>query len=216
MKYNTVIFDFDGTLFDTGIGITECVSIALDELGYAPLSQADLESFIGPSLYDSFGAKCGITGEAAEEAIITFRKHYHAEGIYKSHMYDGMKELLIDLKDNGIKTAIASSKPQIMIEKLLDKYDLFPLFDNVIGADGAEKSSKKSGYILKNIEALGSNKPECLMVGDRVFDISAAKDANIDSVYTLYGYGSEEEMNSCNATYNVKTVLELRNLLFNN
>lgn len=213
MKYSTVIFDFDGTLFDTGEGITECVAIALDELGYPPLSQTDLETFIGPSLYDSFGNKCGISDEDAEIAIKTFRKYYHAEGIYKSFMYEGMKELLEALHKNGFITAIASSKPQIMIEKLLNKHDLTSLFDNIIGADGAEKSSKKSGYILDNIKKLNVAKTACLMVGDRVFDIQAAKDVGVDSAYVLYGYGSSEEMLQCNPTYQIATVAELRKLL---
>lgn len=215
MKYSVAIFDFDGTLFDTGEGITECVSIALDELGYPPLSQEDLESFIGPSLYDSFGNKCGITGKDAEIAIQTFRKHYHAGGIYKSHLYEGMLSLLESLKKNGIRTAIASSKPQIMIEKLLDKYNLNHLFDNVIGADGAEKSSKKAGYILSNIDQLKADKKSCLMVGDRIFDISAAKEAGIDSVYVLYGYGNYIEMVNCNPTYYAKTVEQLGSIIFN-
>lgn len=213
MKYSTVIFDFDGTLFDTGEGITECVSIALNELGYPPLSQADLESFIGPSLYDSFKNKCGIEKEDAEEAIQTFRKHYHTGGIYKSHLYEGILDLLKSLKNAGIKTAIASSKPQIMIEKLINKYDLNNLFDNIIGADGAEKSSKKVGYILKNIEILGSDKSLYLMVGDRIFDVQAAKDAGVDSAYVLYGYGSREEMEKCDPTFSISSVKELKTLL---
>lgn len=213
MKYNTVIFDFDGTLFDTGEGITECVSIALDELGYPPLSQTDLETFIGPSLYDSFKNKCGIEGEDAEKAILTFRKHYHADGIYKSHLYDGILELLKELKSNNIKTAIASSKPQVMIEKLVDKYNLSPFFDNIIGADGAEKSSKKAGYILGNIDYLNADKLSCIMIGDRIFDINAAKDAGIDSAYVLYGYGFYDEMIECNPTYKLNSVEDLRSLL---
>lgn len=213
MKYNTVIFDFDGTLFDTGEGITECISITLKELGYPPLSQADLESFIGPSLYDSFKNKCGIEGEAAEGAILTFRKHYHADGIYKSHLYDGILELLKGLKANNIKTAIASSKPQIMIEKLVDKYDLNSLFDNIIGANGAEKSSKKAGYILSNIDYLSADKASCIMIGDRIFDITAAKDAGIDSAYVLYGYGNYDEMIECDPTYKLNSVEDLRSLL---
>lgn len=213
MKYNTVIFDFDGTLFDTGEGITECVSITLDELGYPPLSQSDLETFIGPSLYDSFKNKSGIEGEEAERAIQTFRKYYHSEGIYKSHLYEGILNLLKDLKSNDIKTAIASSKPQIMIEKLISKYNLSYYFDNIIGADGAEKSSKKAGYILNNIETLNVCPSSCVMVGDRIFDIDAAKDAGIDSIYVLYGYGSYQEMTKCKPTYNVDSVNELSSLL---
>jgi len=213
MNYNVAIFDFDGTIFDTGEGITECVAIALNELGYPPLSQNDLESFIGPSLYDSFKNKCGIEGNDAETAIQTFRKHYHAGGIYKSHMYEGMQKLLEDLKSNGIKTAIASSKPQIMIEKLLEKHQLNSLFNIVIGADGAEKSSKKAGYILSCIDFLSAEKSKCVMIGDRIFDISAAKEAGIDSAYVLFGYGSSEEMNTCNPTHKISSVMDLRNLL---
>lgn len=213
MKYKAAIFDFDGTLFDTGVGITSCIKIALDEMNLPQLSQEDLESFIGPSLYDSFKNKCGLEGETVEIAIKTFRKYYHTEGIYQSYMYDGMKELLENLKATGIKVAIASSKPQIMIEKLLEKYNLFPLFDNIIGSNGAERSSDKTKAIANSVRALGFDKSDCIMIGDRKFDINSAKEVGIDSVYALYGYGCKEEMEECGPDYSVDSVDELSNII---
>ncbi len=130
LNYQTVLFDFDGTLCASGEGITHCVALALSELGYPVPDEAGLRRFVGPPAELAYQRFCGMTLEQAQEAVCVFRKHYDQEGGWKmSHVYPGIPELLRDLKKAGAQIATASSKPQPMVELLLQHMHIAQYFD---------------------------------------------------------------------------------------
>lgn len=209
-KYDAVLFDFDGTVADTGKGIFNGVYHVLDSMGIDPPEPEKLRYFIGPPLHESFRIVFGFNEEECKAAVATYREYYSAKGIFELTMYDGMEELFRKLKARGIKLGISSSKPEIFLLRIVDKFGLFELFDTVKGSDIDYIHSDKSLIIRRATEAMNlPGSAKVLMVGDRCFDINGAKKAGVDSAGVLFGYGSREEFEEAGADYIVVKADEL-------
>ena len=201
-KYDAVLFDFDGTVADTGKGIFNGVYHVLDSMGIDPPEPEKLRYFIGPPLHESFRIVFGFNEEECKAAVATYREYYSAKGIFELTMYDGMEELFRKLKARGIKLGISSSKPEIFLLRIVDKFGLSELFDTVKGSDIDYIHSDKSLIIRRATEAMNlPGSAKVLMVGDRCFDINGAKKAGVDSAGVLFGYGSREEFEEAGADY---------------
>ena len=110
--YKYILFDLDGTLTDPGIGITNSVMYALEKFGIEVKERASLYKFIGPPLLDSFQNFYGFTKEESELALKYYREYFRPKGIYENHVYDGVEDLLRELKASGKKMIVATSKPE--------------------------------------------------------------------------------------------------------
>ena len=212
-RFKTVLFDFDGTFADTGRGVFAGVAYAVEKLGFEPLTQAALRTFIGPPLTDSFMAHLNLDESQAAHAIDIFKEYYSAEGVYKFDVYEGIMQLIKELKACGVKVAIASTKPEVFIRNILDSLEFTDCFD-FISAPVSEERVEKSDLMLAALAATGSDKESAVMVGDRRFDIEGAIAAGLESIGVTYGYGSEEELKKSGATHIAGSADEIRNLLF--
>ena len=189
MKQKTcVLFDCDGTLFDTGEGIRDCARHALDVLG-ATFPDEQLNSFIGPSLFYSFHNTVGLSEQEAMRGVELYRERYQKTGIDFSRPYDGIAKMLADLYADGYILTIASSKPLSMVEYLLKKYDLGKYFAFVAAAQFATVTSDKTEYVRK--ASLGERN---VMVGDTRFDIEGAHGAGIPAIAVSYGFGARDTL----------------------
>ncbi|WP_320047454.1 HAD hydrolase-like protein [uncultured Ilyobacter sp.] len=119
-KFDLVIFDLDGTLTDSRVGITKSVSHALDKMGIKPPSLKELEHFIGPPLMDTFMGHYKFSKSDSEKAVELFRERYSEKGLYENIPFHNINTLLSNLKKSGIKLAVATSKPQHFSEKILE------------------------------------------------------------------------------------------------
>lgn len=119
-----LLFDLDGTLTDPKIGITTCVQYALHSFGIEEPDLDKLEPFIGPPLRDSFMEFYGFTPEQAEKAVAKYRERFQDTGIFENEVYAGIPEMLKNLQSNGYFLAVASSKPQVYVERILEHFDL--------------------------------------------------------------------------------------------
>lgn len=202
-KYSTVLFDFDGTVVDTGEGILKSLQYSFSEMGNEVPELSELKRFIGPPVYYSFTHFYNISEDEVGDYIKKYRERYKVKGIYESRLYDGMKELLIELKKMKIKTGVASSKPEHLIYSVADYLGITELFDVIVGVKVDDSNhSSKTGLILEAMKALGEEDTEkVLMVGDRCFDIDGATGAGVDSCGALWGYGNREEFLQHYATY---------------
>ena len=199
--YKAIIFDFDGTVCDTGRGIKISARHALKSRGYDCPGADELDFFIGPPLFDTFKEHFGASDEEARELITAYRAHYGESGLFESELYCGMVDLLKALKADGIKAGIASSKPTKYINMLLEKFGIDDLFDTVCGVDfNADRESKRD-IIKRCLTSLGAAESDALVAGDRHFDIDGAKANGIDSIGVLWGYGSLDEFEECGATF---------------
>lgn len=191
--FKTVLFDFDGTIIDTSEGIYKSLQYAFAADGRPAPSYEELRRFIGPPIYDSFKNFYGYQDEKINFMVKKYRERYSDKGVWESAVYDGIPELLKELKNNGIKLATASSKPTHFIEMLLKYNNLYEYFDFVGGVAFDQINSKKSDIINNALSVLKADKNYAVMVGDRKFDINGAKGAGIPCIAVLYGFGSREE-----------------------
>lgn len=193
MRYSAVIFDFDGTICDTGEGILKSAKYALEAFGYDAPDYEELTCFIGPPLLITFQEKFGADAATADELVRKFRERYTNKGVFESKLYDGVKELLITLKKDNIKIGIASSKPQDYIETLLDHFGIKSYFDVICGVSFTADCESKASIIARCQKELDTAGNLCLMVGDKKYDMDGAKANLIDSAGVLWGYGTKFE-----------------------
>ncbi len=215
-KYTTLLFDLDGTLVDSGEGITKCAQYALAHFGIQIEDYHTLRFFVGPPLEDSFKDFYGFSSEQATEAVATYRERYFQKGIYEQAPYPGVTGFLQTLRDRGYTMAVATSKVQLQAERVVNELfpQLSPYFDHIFARDNACTLHTKADVINHGLEVMGiTDRSGVLMIGDRKFDILGAKECHIDSMGVLYGFGSREEFEAAGADYICKDYDEMLHLL---
>ena len=214
MKYKYVLFDLDGTITDPFEGITASIIYALDKFGISVPDRNELAAFIGPPLVDSFSKYYGFSHGCSLAAVGYYREYYGKKGIFECTLYDGIADLFHRLKDSGVKVIIATSKPEHFAVKLMKHFGLDSCFESICGATMDEKRSNKDEVIRYALDRNGiTDTDECIMVGDRKYDVLGAKSAGLKSVGVLYGYGSREEMNVSAPDFIAESIAELGKIL---
>lgn len=208
--YKYVLFDLDGTVTDSAIGITNSVAYALKRWGIEVEDKSELNCFVGPPLAQSFEKYFGFTKEQALEAVDEYRVYYRDRGIFENLVYPGVPEMLAELRERGKKIILSTSKPEIFAKQILDHFDLTKYFDFVAGATMDSSRTKKGLVIKYALSELGvTDTDECVMVGDRDQDVVGARENSIDCIGVLYGYGDHEELSSAGAAYIAETVEDI-------
>ena len=210
-QYQNIFLDLDGTIMDSGSGIMKSVQYALDKFSLFNEPEEKLRKFIGPSLKDSFMRWYGFSEERAEEAISYYREYYPEKGMYDGFLYPGMEECIRKLHESGKKVVLLTSKPLFFATQIISHFNLSPYFFLEIGTELEVQHSDKKHLMEKAIRKGGFRKEDCLMVGDTIYDIQGAKDAGIDSVAALYGYGDKAEI--MQAEYCIERPLELLDIV---
>lgn len=212
-----LLFDLDGTLTDPRVGITTCVQYALASFGIEEPDLSKLEKFIGPPLRDSFMRYYGFDEEQAERAVEKYRERFQDTGIFENEVYEGIPEMLKLLQSKGMFLAVASSKPQVYVERILEHFDLKKYFAVVVGSELDGSRENKDEVVQEALNRLFAYKPvqknQVYMIGDRCYDVEGAKPYGIESVGVTYGFGDMEELKAAKADYIVRSVEELQKFL---
>lgn len=208
MCYDAVLFDLDGTLTESGIGITRSVAYALEKHGITEHDQKKLDRFVGPPLIDSFMGFYGFSAAEARQAVEDYREYYAVKGIFENRVYPGVIPMLESVQAAGTRCVLATSKPEHYAVKILEYFGLSPYFSLVAGATMDETRTGKAEVIAYALERL---EPGCraVMVGDREHDIRGAKANGLESIGVLYGYGSREELELAGANHLATTAEEI-------
>lgn len=214
-NFDAVLFDFDGTVADTGEGVFLCVRYAIDAHGLEQPSDEDIRKFIGPPMIVSYHTLYPqLNDDEVQSLMQSYREKYAEVGLYKYKLYDGITELLKKLNGNGIKTAVASSKPQEALENIIKVSGIDKYFDCIVGADRNYTDSDKATIVEEAIKRTGvTDKSRVLMVGDRKYDIVGAHKAGIACAAVLFGYGSQEEFDEYRADYVVNSFKEVEKIV---
>lgn len=191
LQYDAVIFDLDGTLTNSERGIVACVRYALTRLG-RPVPDADsLRKFIGPPLSESFPLYCGMSAEETEEAVRIYRERYLPVGWRENEVYPGIRFLLKALHDQGTAVYVATGKPQAPSERILRHFELMRYIDGVAGPTDADPRADKALLIRRVLAGKQYRRP--VMVGDRLSDVAGAREAGIEGIGVMYGFGEPDE-----------------------
>lgn len=213
-RFDTILFDLDGTLTDPALGITNSVMYSLEKFGIPVPDRTKLYPFIGPPLLDSYMERFGMTKEEAEQAIAYYREYFKEKGLFENTPYPGISEMLAALKAAGKRLYLATSKPIVFAERILEHFSLAPYFNGAVGATLDGKLSEKEDVIAEALRRYQiTDLSHTAMVGDRKFDILGAKKNHLISVGVLFGYGSHEELTEAGADHLAETVDDLRNIL---
>ncbi|MCI5668420.1 MAG: HAD hydrolase-like protein [Oscillospiraceae bacterium] len=189
MKYDLVIFDFDGTLADTSLGIFNSIRHASAALGLPEIPQTQMRSFIGPPLSSAYISNFGLSGEVLETAMRLHKEYGVAHGYKELEFYNGIFSLLEYLKKAGVQTAIATLKVQPTLNKIVEEFDCSKYFDICKGADLGAPMTKAE--MLRFCISQAGNIPDtkAVLVGDSIFDAEGAQEAGIDFIAVTYGFG---------------------------
>ena len=211
MSYDLCLFDLDGTLIDPKVGITKSYQYAFRVFNiFKELN--DLTKYIGPPLRDVFREN-GLDENDVEKAVIKFREYMSETGLYESVEYQGITDLLQDLKENNKTLAVVTSKLKQFANQTLDHFNLQRYFSYVAGdsIDGSLTINGKRDLISITLSKLDpAREKSVVMIGDRKHDIIGAREAGINSIGILWGYGSQEELEQAEPTHIVETINDLR------
>lgn len=207
----TILFDLDGTLTDSGEGIINCASLALEHFGIPVPDRETMRVFVGPPLDKSF-REFGVPADRTDEAIRVYRSRYIPIGKFENVPYPGIREMLESLKGEGCRLFVATSKPEKMSVEILEHFDLAKYFDGICGATLDGSRSTKEDVIEYLIRENG-RASHMLMVGDTVYDILGAKAHGIPAIGVDWGYGETEDMINAGAAAIAYDPLQLLELL---
>ena len=198
MQIQTVLFDFDGTVFDTVEGITKSIQYALRKHGREePLDR--LRCFAGPPLVDKFMEVFGVDEAEAKALVTDFRERYVPIGVYESRPFPGIRALLEQLRAAGLTLGIATSKPQNMAELLLERSGLKECFDVVVGSSPSLNNEKKADIVRKAMSQSGGRPENTVLVGDTKYDALGAAQCGIPCVGVAWGYAEPGELEAAGA-----------------
>ena len=212
-RVSNFLLDLDGTLVDSQPGILSSCRAALRALGHETDPEMDISAIIGPPIEDVMRYLLSSFGdERVDEAVDAYRSDYGTRGLLLSELYPGIREMLVGLHSRGTRLFLATSKRETFARRILDNHGLSSLFQGIYGSvpgTGLDHKPELLAHILRDTELTAE---DCIMVGDRKFDIVGAHANQMRAVGILWGYGSREELELAGADLIVDAPRELTSL----
>lgn len=192
----TAIFDLDGTLADTLYDLADAVNHGLTQLGFPVHPYESYKSFVGNGVKKlCYRALLENKKDETDRLLEIFTERYNKHFLDKTCLYDGIRELLAVLSENGVSLAVATNKPQEFAVQIIEK--LLPEFEFVKVLGGcSEREKKPSPQIIHDILAELPKQEKVFMIGDSDVDILTAKNAGISSIGCLWGFRTRNELES--------------------
>ena len=196
MAPNTLVFDLDGTISDPSLGIGRSMNYALEAFGHPRLADADVSDFIGPPIDVAFARITGSNDEGRIAALVAkFRERYGHIGYAENTLYPGVADVLASLGRAGAPLAVCTSKRVDFAQRILEMFEVRRYFAHVDGGDvGIRKRDQLTRMLRDGVIGAGS-----IMIGDRAFDIDAARANALDSIGVLWGHGTRGELEAAGA-----------------
>ena len=211
-RFNTVIFDLDGTLVDTLNDVTAGVNHALRLMGLSPLSKDQVKKAVGPGKEEFVRVVFPDEDNPDMDRFLSlFREFYWEHCLDETGLYPGMIEILSTLK-NG-KLAVASNKPSRFTHRILEGLGIREWFDEVLGPEDVIHAKPHPEMILKVVDSLHANPAEVLFVGDTDMDMQAGREAGVIICGVRYGYGPADDLLKYNPDYFIDMPMDLMNVI---
>ncbi len=209
-----IIFDLDGTLTDTLCDLADAVNYVLASYGYPTHKTESYKYFVGNGIYNlnknAFpkGTEEKIISDAVESFIAYYRVHY----LDKTKPYDGIIQLVQDLKKKGIKLAVCSNKVQEMTERVVEKF-FGGIFSEVVGQSDRFPIKPHPAAPKHIMEKLGVTPSQTVFIGDSGVDMKTGKNAGCVSLGVLWGFRTEEELRENGADFIAQSPCDILNLI---
>lgn len=209
-----VFFDLDGTLIDSEEGITRSVQHMLRHFDIDVEDRSSLRRFIGPPIQVALKKYYGFDDAKIAEATVVYRAYFAENGIHQNEVYEGVHEMLAKLHGEGMRLALATSKPEPFAKQIMNELELEQYFTFMAGSlldGGRDRKSEVIDHVLQ--ECCVEDKCLAIMVGDRHYDVNGANESGLASIGVLWGFGDEKELRQAGAAYVVSRPEELTQLL---
>ena len=195
-----LFFDLDGTLTDPKEGFVRCLGYALSAAGAAVPADDVLATFIGPPLEQSLRRLLGARAEAElARAIERYDERYAAQGVFENSVYPGAEAGLQAFAANGWTIRVVTSKRQDFARHVVEHFGLAKHITEVIGFESSGSTTDKARLLQALLEREAIEKERSWMVGDRSYDVNAARQNGVRAIGVLWGYGSRSELESAGA-----------------
>jgi phosphoglycolate phosphatase len=202
--FRSVLFDFDFTLADSSNGIFDCVNTALAAVGAAPAGREEVNATIGLALRETFTRLTGNTDQNMQaEFVEKFHRRADDVMVKSAVVFECVPAAIRKIREQGLSTAVASTKRRVHIEAILERESLRSAFDVVVGGNDVQNQKPHPESLFAGMRRLGAAPWECVYVGDSIVDAEAAKRAGIQFVAVLSGVTSRVEFD----TYPVSEIL---------
>ncbi len=234
---NLYIFDFDGTLVNTGDDIAYCVNLALKQFGYWEIPSKDIVSFVGDgarnlilrslkaSTKNKFDETTPYNSKQLKQVLDWYKDYYSKNPVNKSYVYAGIKELLRVLKAKGKNTAILTNKPRCQIDAILSHFKLTDFFDLIVTPETTDPNGNPIkmkpepdglAFITDQINAkfnTNLTNKNVIMLGDSAQDIIAGKAFGCKTVACRGGMGNREKLLEQNADFCFSVASEIEKFI---
>jgi len=214
MKYNTVIFDLDGTLLNTLDDLCDSLNEILEAKGYEPRTIEDVRLFVGNGVRNlvRLSVPEGCTEDEVSEIMEEFKIHYSKNMKKKTRPYNGIMELLLDLIRYNYKVGIVSNKYDSAVKSLVQTY-FGNLITVAIGENSEIKRKPSPDSIFTAVKELHSDLAHTILVGDSETDVQTAKNAGIPCIGVTWGFRNREVLREEGADFIIDTPKELLTLI---
>ena len=216
MKYELLVFDLDGTILDTLDDLTDSVNYALKKHGYPTRTKEEIRSFVGDGLLMLVRrAIAPETDEVVIQTVLATQKAYYKDHCAdKTKPYEGIVELLRDLKAEGYKLAVVSNKADYAVQILGEQY--FPgIFHMMVGEKENVRKKPAPDSVYAVLDELQVEKQDAVYIGDSEVDIETAKNAGLNAVLVTWGFRDAGFLREKGAKTLVNNVNELKSALTN-
>lgn len=202
MKYEAVIFDLDGTLTDTLADLRNSVNFALSQFDFPEKTAEEIRSFVGNGVKRLvyLSVPENTSDEIAEDCLSAFKEYYKTHSCVATNPYDGIIEMLSEIKNKGIKIAVVTNKMHSAAVDIVDHF-FGDLIDVTVGQlDGVAQKPQPDG-IYKALEYIGVSKEKAVYVGDSEVDCITAKNAGIPCVGVTWGFRNRDVLSKNGAEF---------------
>ena len=208
-KYDTVVFDLDGTLTNPERGQILGFEYAMKKHNIKYPERSWLKKYIGPSLHLEWKKEFSLSDDEVVEMIDTYREFYNIYGWWDNEVYPGIREMLAELKKTGKRLLVATGKPEAIARKILSRFCLDEYFDFIGGATEDKERYLKCQILDYSLESVGADKASAILVGDRIYDAEGARISGVDAMGVSWGHGSPDELESAGFIYIAKAPYEV-------
>lgn len=216
MKYKLAIFDMDGTILNTLEDLTDSVNHILTIHDYPIRTINEVKSFVGNGILRliqlAVPENANISTETLNSLYNEFIEYYKIHNQDKTTAYDGVKELIIQLKSVGYKTAVVSNKADVAVKQLCIKY-FDGLFDYSVGERTGIPKKPALDSVVEVLNKLQVANTDAVYIGDSEVDIATAKNSKMDSIIVSWGFREKDFLYSMGAATIVDSPDEIRKLL---
>ncbi len=214
MKYNSIVFDLDGTLLDTLGDLRNSVNFALEKNGLPERSTEEIRSFVGNGIRLLMERSVPVNTpiEILDKCFIDFKQHYRENSAVLTKPYDGILDLLNTLKAENIKLSVVSNKADFAVKALVEEY--FPgIFDCAYGEKEGIKRKPYPDSVFAVLNEMGANPKKTVYVGDSEVDIETSKNANLPCIAVTWGFRDKKVLKELKPEYIIDKPIEIKDII---